>query len=82
MKPVDPSGDVAAVLRLRVEGVSVRRIARPLNLACRTVRKILDLPDAPRGPHLALDERKIHRVLEDTPFARCAETRPWRGPNK
>ena len=48
MKPVDPSRNVAEVLRLRLEGVSVRRIACQLNLARRTVRKILGLPDAPR----------------------------------
>ena len=56
MKPVDPSRNVVEVLHLRHEGVSVRRIARQLNLARRTVHKILRLLDAPRpcpGPHEA-----------------------------
>jgi len=40
MKPVDPSGNVAEVVRLGlVEGVSVRQIARRLSMARKTVRK-------------------------------------------
>ena len=74
MKPTDPS--VAEVLRLGlVEGVSVRRLARQLNMARRTVRKILGRHDAPRGPRLDLGERNTPMVLDDTPFARCVATR-------
>ena len=80
MKLVDLSGNVAEVLRLgMVEGVSVRQIAHQLNMSRRTVRKILGRHDAPRGPRdrrLALDESNILMVLDDTPFARCAATRP------
>jgi hypothetical protein len=80
MKLVDPSGNVAEVLRLGlVEGVSVRQIARQRHLARKTVRKILgrhDAPRGPRGPRLDLDESNIAMVLDDTPFARCAATRP------
>ena len=81
MKLVDLSGNVAEVLRLGLlEGVSVRQIARQLNMARRTVRNILgrhDAPRGPRGPRLDLDERNIAMVLDDTPFARCAATRAW-----
>ena len=67
MKPVDPSSNVIEVLRLSlVEGVSVRRIARHLDMTRWTVRKILGRHDAPRGPRLDLDEGNIHRV-DDTP---------------
>jgi DNA invertase Pin-like site-specific DNA recombinase len=76
MKPVDPSENVAAVQRLRLEGASVREIACRLKLARRTVRKILGLSDAPQGPRLALDERDIPMVLEDTHLARSAATHP------
>jgi len=83
MKPVDLSRDVAEVLRLgNVEGVSVREIARQLNMARRTVRKILGRRDAPPYPRFALDERNIHRVLEDRPFARYVAARHWPGPNE
>ena len=78
MKLVDPSGNVAEVLRLGlVEGVSVRQIARQLHLARKTVRRILGRHDAPRGPRLDLDERNIAMVLDDTPFARCVAARAW-----
>jgi hypothetical protein len=67
MKPVDPSSNVAEVLRLRlVEGVSVRRIARHLDMSRWAVRQILGPHDAPRGPRFDLDEGNIHRV-DDTP---------------
>jgi len=86
MKLVDPSGNVAEVLRLGlVEGVSVRQIARQLNMARSTVRTMLgrhDAPRGPRGPRLDLDESNIAMVLDDTPFARCAATRAWSGPNE
>ncbi|MEY2930333.1 MAG: hypothetical protein RL033_1082 [Pseudomonadota bacterium] len=65
MKPMDLS--VAEVLRLgNVEGVSVRQIARQLNMARRAVRKILGRHEAPRGPRLNLDESNTHMVLDDT----------------
>jgi transposase len=86
MKLVDLSGNVAEVLRLgMVEGISVRRIARQLNMARRTVRKMLgrhDAPRGPRGPRLDLDESNIAMVLDDTPFARCVAARAWSGPNE
>jgi hypothetical protein len=50
MKPVDPSGYVAAVLRLRLGGISVRRIARDLQLARKIVHKILDQHSAAAKP--------------------------------
>ena len=51
MKPVDPSGNVAEVLYLRlVEGLSVRRIARHLQRSCKAVRTILDRHQAPAKP--------------------------------
>jgi plasmid maintenance system antidote protein VapI len=53
MKPVDPSGHVAEVLRLRLEGISVRRIARHLQLARKTVHKILEQHNAPAKPTAA-----------------------------
>lgn len=81
MKLVDLSGNVAEVLRLGLlEGVSVRQIARQLNMARRTVRNILgrhDAPRGPRGPRLDLDESNIVMVLDDTPFPRCVATRAW-----
>jgi hypothetical protein len=84
MKPPDPF--VAEVLRLGlVEGVSVRRIARQLNMARRTVRQILgrhDAPRGPRGPRLDLGERNIPMVVDDTPFARWFATRAFSGPNE
>lgn len=75
MKPVDPSGHVAEVLRLGlVEGVSVRQIASRLHLARKTVRKILGRHSAPAKPKAAargslLDpyEKAIHALLDDTP---------------
>jgi transposase len=75
VKPVDPSGHVAEVLRLGlVEGVSVRQIASRLHLARKTVRKILGLHKAPAKPKAAprgslLDpyEKAIHALLDDTP---------------
>ena len=86
MKLIDPSGNVAEVRLLGLlEGVSVRQIARQLNMACKTVRKILGRPDAPRGPripHLDLDESNMVMVLDDTPFARCVAARAWPGPNE
>lgn len=81
MKLVDPSRNVAEVLRLGlVEGVTVRQIARHLHLARKTVRRILgrhDAPRGPRGPRLDLDESNIAIVLDDTPFARCVAARAW-----
>src|ERR1700738_4717796 len=74
MKPVDPAGNVAEVLRLGlVEGVSVRQIARQLHIARKTVRKILGRHSAPAKPTVArgslLDpyEKAIHTLLDDTP---------------
>jgi transposase len=74
MKPVDPSGHVAEVLRLGlVEGVSVRQIARKLHLSRKTVRKILGRhqapakPSTPRGSLLDPYEKAIHAILDDTP---------------
>jgi transposase len=75
MKLVDPSGNVAEVLRLGlVEGVSVRQIARQLKMARKTVRKILGRhsapakpPAAPRGSLLDSYEKAIHTLLDDTP---------------
>jgi transposase len=75
MKLIDPSGNVAEVLRLGlVEGVSVRLIARQLHLARKTVRKILGRHSAPLKPTAAargslLDpyEKAIHTLLDDTP---------------
>jgi len=75
MKPVDPSGRVAEVLRLGlVEGASVRQIARQLHLARKTVRKVLGRhsapvkpPTAPRGSLLDPYEKAIHALLDDTP---------------
>lgn len=73
MRSTDPS--VAEVLRLdRVDGISVRQIARQLNMARKTVRKILGRHDVPRGPRLDLDEANI-RMLDDKPLARCVATR-------
>lgn len=74
MKPVDPSGNVAEVLRLSlVEGVSVRQISSRLHLSRKTVRKILGRhhppakPTAPRGSLLDPYEKAIHTLLDDTP---------------
>jgi hypothetical protein len=66
VKPVDPSSNVAEVQRLGlVEGVSVRRIARHLDMSRWAVREILGWHDAPWGPRLDLDEGNILRV-DDT----------------
>src|SRR5271156_755195 len=74
MKPVHPSGNVAEVLRLGlVEGVSVRQIARQLQVSRKTVRKILGRhhapakPSTPRGSLLDPYEKAIHALLDDTP---------------
>jgi hypothetical protein len=86
MKLVDPSGNIAEVLHLGlVEGVSVRQIARHLDLARKTVRTILgqhDAPRGPRGPRLDLDERNMAMVLDDTPLVRCVAGRTWSGSNE
>ena len=67
MKPVDASSNVAEVRRLSlVEGVSVRRIARHLDMSRWAVRKILGRHDAPRGPRLDLDEGNIYMVDDTT----------------
>jgi hypothetical protein len=67
MRPVDSSGNVAEVRRLGlIEGVTVRKIARQLDMSRWAVRKILGRHDAPRDPRLALDEGYILRV-DDTP---------------
>jgi transposase len=77
MKPVDPSGNVAEVLRLGlVEGVSVRQIAKQLKMARKTVRKILgrhqapakrSAPSTPRGSLLDPYVKAIDAILDDTP---------------
>ena len=73
MKPVDPSGHVAEVLRLRLEGISVRAIARHLQLARKSVRKMLHQHSAPAKPRAAqgslvdLHERATPKRLGDTP---------------
>lgn len=74
MKPMDLS--VAEVLRLRlVEHVSVRQIARQLNMARAAVRKILGRPAAPRRPRLNLDASSAPMFLDDT-------RRAWPGPHE
>jgi transposase len=75
MKPVDPSGNVAEVVRLGlVEGVSVRQISKRLSMARKTVRKILGrhqppakVASAPRGSLLDAYEKVIDKLLDDTP---------------
>src|SRR4051812_5095434 len=74
MKPVDPSGNVAEVLRLGlVEGVSVRQISGRLHVSRKTVRKILGRhkapakPSAPRGSLLDPYEKALDAILDDTP---------------
>src|SRR5271170_7665002 len=74
MKLVDPSRNVAEVLRLGlVEGVSVRQIARQLEASRKTVRKILGRhrapakPSTPRGSLPDPSEKAIHALLDDTP---------------
>jgi transposase len=77
MKPVDPPGNVAEVLRLGlVEGVSVRQIAKQLKMSRKTVRKILgrhqapakpSKPSTPRGSLLDPYEKTIDAILDDTP---------------
>jgi transposase len=75
MKLIDPSGNVAEVLRLGlVEGVSVRQIASRLSMARKTVRKILGrhqpparAAPAPRGSLLDPYEKTIEKLLDDTP---------------
>ena len=66
MKPMDPSGHVAAVLCLRLEGFSVRRIASHLHLARKTVRTILGRH---RPPAKATAQRGLFldTLLDDTP---------------
>jgi transposase len=79
MKVVDPSGNVAEVLRLGlVEGVPVRQIARKLHMARKTVRKILGRHVAPakptakpRGSLLDPYEKDIGALLDDTPEMRA-----------
>ena len=76
MKPVDPSRDIAAVLYLRRKGIPVRRIARHLQISCRTVFRILDShdarvkPAAPPGSLLDPYEKAIRTLLEDSPEMR------------
>jgi transposase len=75
MKPIDDSSRVAEVLRLGlVEGVAVRAIARRLNIARKTVRRILGRHHAPpkpatepRGSILDPYESAIRAVLDDAP---------------
>lgn len=75
MKPLDPSGRVAEVLRLGlIEGVSVRAIARKLQMARRTVRHILGReparakpPPAPRGSIVDPYELAIRKILDECP---------------
>jgi transposase len=79
MKMVDPSGNIAEVLRLGlVEGVPVRQIARKLHMARKTVRKILGRHVAPakptakpRGSLLDPYEKDIGALLDDTPEMRA-----------
>ena len=74
-KPLDSSARVAEVLRLGlVEGVSLRAIARRLQMARKTVRQILgrhrEPPKAavgPRGSMLDPYEAAIRTVIDDTP---------------
>ena len=81
MKLVDPSGNVAEVLRLGlVEGVSVRQIARRLHVSRKTVRKILGRhhapakPPTPRGSLLDPYEKAIRRA----PRRHARDARPSR----
>src|SRR4051812_8005919 len=75
MKQIDDSSRVAEVLRLGlVEGVAVRAIARRLNMARKTVRRILGRHHAPpkaaaepRGSILDPYESAIRAVLDDAP---------------
>ena len=74
MKPIDGSGRVAEVLRLGlVEGIAVRAIAKRLNMARKTVRKILGRhrappkPAEPRASILDPYEPAIRAVLNDAP---------------
>jgi transposase len=75
MKPIDDSSRVAEVLRLGlVEGVAVRAIARRLNMARKTVRRILGRHHAPprpaaepRGSILDPYESAIRTALDDAP---------------
>ena len=75
MKQIDDSGRIAEVLRLGlVEGVGVRAIARRLNMARKTVRRILGRHHAPpkpaaepRGSILDPYESAIRAVLDDAP---------------
>jgi transposase len=79
MKPVEPSGKVAEVLRLGlIEGVSVRQIAKKVQMARKTVRKILGRQvapakpvAAPRGSLLDPYEKVIRTLLDDTPEMRA-----------
>jgi hypothetical protein len=77
MKPTDSSGHVAEVLRFRLGGISVRRIAHQLQLSRRTVHEILDQhsapakPAAPRSSLLDPYEKVIPTLLDDTPEMRA-----------
>jgi transposase len=77
MKPVDLSWLRVEVRRLRRKGLSVRRIARHLQVARTTVRTLLGQhgapvkPTATRGSFLDPYEKAIHTLLDDTPEMRA-----------
>ena len=76
MTSVDPSSTLTEVLHLRLEGLSVRRIACHLRLSRKTVRTILDQhaapvkPTAPRGSFLDSYQKTLRTFLDDTPQMR------------
>jgi len=75
MMPINDDGRTAEVLRLGlVEGVSVRQIARRLNMSRKTIRRILGRHPMPPKPSVAvrgsvLDPYvpAIRKLLDDTP---------------
>ena len=77
MKHPDPSSILTEVQHLRLEGLSVRRIAWHLHLSRRSVRTLLGQPGAPVKPTAPrrsfLDpyESGIRTFLDDTPERRA-----------
>jgi orotate phosphoribosyltransferase-like protein len=77
MKHADPSSTLTEVLHLRLEGLSVRRIACHLHLSRRAVRTLLGRhgapvkPTAPRRSFVDPYERSIRTFLDDTPERRA-----------